>query len=141
MRMESRPVFGNCIQQTLYAMSRGFGEKLIVLKSRSIVWPLHLCLKLGNKFYAFETTKKYEAYAPWWFEGHWRKLDPGKVMQRYRFELPYYLGIPFNLGLIAAVIAPWCIAWMLYQPLFMLYWIVKGLKARKKCIKKPLSNA
>ncbi len=145
------PIHGNCIQQTAYALLRGFGARLVVLKSRSIVWPVHLCVELvrptkpeyasrayGNAiprnsivYYAFETTYEAENYAPWWFVGKWRPIDPNKVHDRRRFTLSRRAGLAFVLAMIALVFVPWCIAWACYQPCFMAWWMKEALTRRR----------
>ena len=138
----TKAIYGNCIQQTAYALMRGFGDRLLVLKSRSLVWPIHLCVEFDRKcdpwgqnvrtvtHYAFESEHTAEDYAPWWFIGKWRKIDSIKVAERKRFALSMSAGLAFTLGLIAIVLIPWLIAWAFYQPCFMLWWLSHALTSR-----------
>lgn len=128
----SRPVYGNCIQQTMYALLRGFGHKLVLLKSRSIVWPIHLCVELAHKerYYSFETTKEDERYAPWWFIGQWRPINTHKANQRMIAVIPAPWSIIITAMFILILYCPWTICWALYQPSFMVWWAIRALIER-----------
>jgi hypothetical protein len=138
-----RTTFGNCIQQTAYALLRGWGHRLVVLKSRSRVWPIHLAIEFERypkpwgrtrdnvTHYAFESEYTHEAYAPWWFAGKWRVIDTHKVAERKRFTLSPRMGTAFTLALVALVMPAWFIAWALWQPCFMAWWMREAIQHRR----------
>ena len=129
MNASTKPVYGNCIQQTAWALLSGHGDYLLVIRSRSIVWPVHLCLVYGKRYIAFESTHKEEFFAPWWFEGRWCRVDPEKVQKRRLFPIRNrMLAFLFVCCLIAIVQPLWLPAWALYQPCYMGWWFCSALR-------------
>jgi hypothetical protein len=131
-----RSNYGNCLLQATYALLRGFGDRLVVLKSRSRVWPFHFGVEFNRRgsvtYYSFQTNLRAETYAPWWFMGRWKPLDPDKVAARKRFTLSRRMGLVFVFTLIAVLMPVWCVAWACYQPCFMAWWMREAIQRKRK---------
>lgn len=127
----TRAVHSNCVLQILYALLRGVGKGMVVMRSRSRVWPFHFCLLAGRGYVGFETTYKDDRFAPWWFEGRWRRLSSLAVERRTRFVIRRrWPAVVFVGSLMVLAFPLWSLGWAAYPWCYVFYWGIRAIHER-----------
>ena len=133
MQRKTRPVYSNCVYQALFALLSGRIPTLLMVKSASPLWPVHLVVRLkrGRLIHYQTMNKKNDTFAPFWFLGQWRECRSSEVERRgviftcNGFFKYFWIILLFLMGFPILFVL-----WLFFQPVYAVKNIAKSLKTR-----------
>lgn len=136
--MRTRTVFGNCAYGALYLLLRGKGVRLILAPGGNWFLPWHLSV-ITRKGHCLNFHRllnhKDNPWGGWWFVGSYkgirRSLWRFVLSKRGRTHgMSRRAGMAWLMILFALFIVPWCLAALVYTPIWSIYWCVQALIRR-----------